>query len=304
MRKQVRHWLGILVTIFISQLVASKPLLSQEPWHISSALMRSTFKLQGSHSLGTVFIIGQPVPADPRRGYCVLITAAHVLEAMQEESAILHLRIKDGETFKRLPFPIPIRKEGKPLWVRHPDADIAALRVSLPTQTDIQLVSTDMLASDEELRKFDIRPGDELLVLGYPFGAESNAAGFPILRSGRIASYPLVPTRVTKTFLLDFPVFEGNSGGPVFIYHENRIYGGTVNIGSVNFILGLVSEEQEMIEKIPSLTEIITRKHNLSLAVIVHAAFIRELIARLPPPADGEPPGGTVPVPHGGLLKQ
>ena len=37
---------------------------------------------------------------------------------------------------------------------------------------------------------------------------------FPILRSGRIASFPLVPTSTTMAFLLDFPVFSGTAVVP------------------------------------------------------------------------------------------
>ena len=43
-----------------------------------------------------------------------------------------------------------------------------------------------------------------------------------IRASGRIASYPITPTSKTRTFLLDFEVFEGNSGGPVFLYERIR----------------------------------------------------------------------------------
>ena len=50
----------------------------------------------------------------------------------------------------------------------------------------------------------------------------ADAAGFPILRSGRVASYPLAPASVFPTFLMDFSVFPGNSGGAVFMAQGAR----------------------------------------------------------------------------------
>jgi len=240
--------------------------------------MRSTFKIQGQTSGGTGFILGKPLAADPKRGFYVLITAAHVLEQIKEDTAILHLRRSVDTGFTRLATPIKIRKLGTPLWRKHPDVDVAAMALSLPSDADIALVSTAMLANDDMLRRFEVHPGDELLVLGFPYMAEANEAGFPILRSGRIASYPLTPTKETKSFLLDFNVFRGNSGGPVFMHHENRIYGSATNIGVTHFIAGLVSQEQNVSERIKSLTEELIRTHRLALGVVIHASFIEELL--------------------------
>ena len=61
-----------------------------------------------------------------------------------------------------------------------------------------------------------------MMALGFPRGLAANAAGFPILRSGRVASYPIAPAKIFPTFLLDFSVFPGNSGGPVFMTQVDR----------------------------------------------------------------------------------
>jgi hypothetical protein len=64
--------------------------------NIASVLMRSTFKIQGQTSLGTGFLIGKPMAADPQRAFYVLVTAAHVLDQIKEDTAILHLRQSSG----------------------------------------------------------------------------------------------------------------------------------------------------------------------------------------------------------------
>ncbi len=211
---------------------------------LNTILMRSTFKIAGKENLGTAFIIGKPVPGDSQKLYYVLVTAAHVLRGIKEDQAILFLRKKQGNEFIKMPSALTIRKEGVPLWKEHPKADIAVMYIKLPNEADIQLLPMSLLATDKELEKYEIHPGDALSCLGYPYGAEANEAGFPILRSGQIASYPLTPTSKVKTFLYDFRVFGGNSGGPVFFIDKNRSYGGTVYLGNtIQFFAGLVSEE-------------------------------------------------------------
>jgi hypothetical protein len=40
-----------------------------------------------------------------------------------------------------------------------------------------------------------------------------------------IASYPITPTKIYKSILFDFNIFEGNSGGPLshpLIFHMNE----------------------------------------------------------------------------------
>lgn len=268
---------------FVFFLVPLAAVGEEQQLDISTILMRSTFKLESEGALGSVFIMGEPSPYDTNKLYFVLLTAAHVLEGMKSDVAVLHLRKREGDKFIRLPYPVHIRNKGTPAWTRHPDADVAAIRIRLPKDADIQLISTALLGTDKTLEEFQVHPGDQLFVLGFPYGAEANDEGFPVLRSGRIANYPLTPTKTTKTFLLDFPVFKGNSGGPVLFYAENRIYGGGMHSGSIQFIIGIVSQERLVTERVQSLGETIVREHTLGLAVITHAGFVADVLKLLPP---------------------
>lgn len=251
---------------------------------LNTILMRSTFKLVGNGSVGTAFIIGRPMVKEPGKAYFVMVTAAHVLEQMKGTHGTLFVRTESDGNYEKIPYPVEIRRENKPLWTRHPDeaADVAAMYVTLPRDIDIALLLTNSLADDEALAKFEIHPGDELLCLGYPFGAEANEAGFPILRSGKIASFPLIPTKQRKTFLYDFQIFPGNSGGPVYFVESGRTYYGTMHVGTIQFIAGIVSQEHLITEKTQSLYEVKETKHPLALAKVVHASFIKETIELLP----------------------
>ena len=269
-----------LLLFYIIAATVTATVAIAEPNDISSLLMRSTFRLQDEKTFGTVFIMGEPLQGQPGKGSYVLITAAHVLENIKGDNATLFLRKRIKTGYVKLPTLIKVRQNGKPLWVRHPQADVAAMRIALPQEADLQVFSTDLLATDAMLEQIEVHPGDELLVLGFPYGAESNEAGFPILRSGRIAGFPLLPTSETRTFLLDFPVFNGNSGGPVFMHSDNRVYGGSTHYGTISLILGVVSEEEVIEER---LHDVLVKTNKLGLAVVVHARFVKELLGMLPP---------------------
>lgn len=256
---------------------------------LNTALMEATFKIEGpagpgKTTYGTVFVMGRPT-SDPKTLRYVMITAAHVLAGIQGDMAILYLRRKTNETDWILtPFPLAIRSNGRELWTKHPSADVAAMYIALPKETAIPLVPTTLLAGDKEISDYEIHAGDALNVLGYPFGIASNDAGFPVLRSGKIASYPLLPTAKTRTFLLDFAVFPGNSGGPVYFSESTRTYQGLLHGGNFNFIAGLVSEEKLQTEQLVGIFSAEMHQYQLGLAVIVHASLIRQTIDMLPAP--------------------
>jgi hypothetical protein len=268
----------ILIVILIRPFIGS----GQE---LNTILMRSTFMIvgpaatQGQFTIGSVFVLGRPIKAQPGRARYVLITAAHVLDNINGESATLLLRRPKADgTYEKFPYEIKIRDKNTPLWIHHADAaiDVACMYLSLPEETKIPLVTTELLATDKMLEQYEIHPGDELSCLGYPLGAQANAAGFPILRSGKIASYPITPAKTVRSFLFDFRVFDGNSGGPVYFSVLGRSYGGSYHIDQyVQFIAGLVSQQS-----------FATLGNNapLQLAVIVPAQFIAETVSLLPEP--------------------
>ena len=253
----------------------------EETLELNTALMRSTFKLIGDGSIGTAFIIGRPSEKDPTRGASVLVTAAHVLEKATGNEATLVMRTKSKDGYVKALYPIRIREGGKPLWTRHPYADVAVMYVPVPPEADFGGLSASFLATDEILTELQIHPGDSLSCLGFPNGIEGNDSGFPILRSGKIASYPLFPTRVVKSFLFDINVFDGNSGGPVYLAETNRmLLPRSIRVGATQFIVGLVSEQ--IFASSDSTSQASRPKESLRLAVVIHASLIHDTIDRLP----------------------
>jgi hypothetical protein len=265
---------AMLVMIAASETNAAEPRLE-----INTDLMETTFRMTGPTSTpneitgGTVFILGKPIK-DGSRAYFVMITAAHVFEGIKGDTGTIMFRFKreDG-TYAVAPYEIPLRDKGKPLYVKHPEVDVAALYVKMPTAFKAMLLPFALLATDELLRKYELHPGDELFCLGYPLLTSADH-GFPILRSGKIASYPLVPAKQHKNWLFDFRVFKGNSGGPVYFVDRNRMYGNSTHLGeTIQMMVGLVTSQ---------LSAPLVNNTELQLGVIIPAEFITETLNMLP----------------------
>ena len=242
-------------------------------WDLTAGLIAATVQLDqananGTRRAGTGFLVNAPRPdGQPRT---VLVTAHHVLRGMPAPEARIGWRVEmPGRGWRFSPEPLRIRNEaGEQLWTQHPERDVAVMEVSAPPAFARAAIPLAWLVAPEELGTWQVGPGDELLTLGYPHGYSSNTAGFPILRAGRIASWPLTPIRTFPTFLLDFPVFPGSSGGPVFWTPAARKLPGTVQPDHP-FVAGVV------------VSEVRPGDEPLGLAVVAHAVYVREAIALL-----------------------
>ncbi len=278
----------LLATLSLESLTIAAEGVS-EFYEINTVLMETTFRIEGKNikgetKTGTVFVIGKPEGEDSTKSRSVLVTAAHVFDDIAEDHAVLHLRKQTGANqWKRFRYPLRIRNEGRPLWVKHPDADVAAMYIKFPEGVIPKQLGAQLLADDATLQDFDIHPGDNLICLGFPSGLESGAEeGFPILRSGRIASYPLLPTRQRKTFLFDFEIFGGNSGGPVYFVDSNRTYNRKTHLGqTVQLLVGLVSAEMIAFQKPEKADDERKVLYPFKLAQVVHASLITDTIALL-----------------------
>ena len=158
-----------------------------------------------------------------------MITAEHILSRTKgdEVTAVFHKSKPDGG-YEKAPAKLRVRQGGKVLWKKHPTIDVAILPITPPPEALPAVVPIDLLATDADLEKYEIHPGDSVRCLGFPHPNqfEPSEAGFGVVRAGCIAGYPLLPTRTTKTFLLDLNSFEGDSGAPVYLVDDHRLLDG------------------------------------------------------------------------------
>lgn len=257
--------------------------------NLSTQLIHATFKIAGGETRGTAFVLSRiKAPGQPQS---VLVTTAHSFEQMKTDSIRLTVRKPAAnESFEKQEVEIPIRREGKPLWTKHPEQDVAALDVALPAEIVPTSLPVSLLASDESLKQYDVQPGDLLRCVGFPHAAqfEANAAGFPVVRIGCLASFPILPTRQTKTFLADINAFEGDSGAAVYLDDPHGLTSGDPQAGPARLILGMVVGQILIDEKFANIYQSGQFRHRMALAVVVHASAIRETIELLDAAERGE----------------
>ncbi|MET0273050.1 MAG: trypsin-like peptidase domain-containing protein [Phenylobacterium sp.] len=249
---------------------------------LSVELIHATVQLEqplgdGTRTVGTGFLISAPGPdGQPRT---VLVTANHVLQKMPSANARIGYRISNPDgSWSYSPQQLRIRDgQGHELWTHHPNRDVAAITITAPAEFAKAAIPVDYLAADDTFSKYQVGAGDEMMALGFPRGLAANQAGFPILRSGRVASYPVAPAKIFPTFLLDFSVFPGNSGGPVYMSDNAHRRSGAQNVSDgaqdAGFIAGLLTQQVEL------------NNERLEIGIVTHAKYIRETIGLIGDPA-------------------
>lgn len=232
-------------------------------------LLHATCKFANPASTATCFLLEDPKEDSDQ---VVLVTAAHVFDQAAGDGAALVLRKRlPDETYARLDMPLVIRQQGQPLWSKHPRADVAVMRVKLPAECALKPLPRTALAGDPQAKDDRFQTGSGVRVLTYPAQLAANDAGFPILRGGLVASYPLQPVEKHPTFIIDASAFGGDSGGPVFVAGENK----------PPLIVGLVSGQHRQTEVVRTVYEERVIHHSLGLAIIVQGPLIRETIDQL-----------------------
>ncbi len=245
-------------------------------------LIHATVQLEqplgdGTRTVGTGFLISAPTADGKPR--TILVTANHVLQKMPGSNARIGYRIANADgSWTYTPQALKIRDKGQELWTHHPNRDVAAIAITAPPQFAKAAIPMNYLANDDTFTENAVGAGDEMMALGFPRGLSANPAGFPILRSGRVASFPVAPAKVFPTFLLDFAVFPGNSGGPIFVPKSQPAQSGLTQASNgppaqtEGFIAGLLTQQVEL------------NSERLEIGIVTHAKFIRETIALLANP--------------------
>jgi S1-C subfamily serine protease len=256
------------------------------PFDFTTAIMQATVPVSqnpgGPSEMGTGLLVSDPAPDGTPR--IVLVTARHVIKDIGGDHVQLglHRQGADG-AWRKVWQAEPTQDGARSLWTSHPVYDIAVLPVTVPDDVAAQAIPAAWFADRDAFARQGVLTGDAVEVAGYPFGYASDPRGFAILRVGRLASYPLTPA-TEGTFLIDFAVFSGNSGGPVFI--SRRLNRGLDAVGALGpqpdeFIAGILTQQ------------ILPGGQSINLGLAVHAMYVRQTLERLdaaPPPQPLTPP--------------
>ena len=256
------------------------------PFDFTTAMMQATLPVAsqpgGPALTGTGVLVSDPAPDGTPR--VVLVTARHVLANIPGGQVYIGLHLKTPDGGWRLDWRVePSAADAKPLWVQHPVYDVAVMPVSVPPEVAATAIPMSWFGDAESLSREDVAAGDSVEVLGYPAGYAGDSRGFPILRVGHLASYPLTPS-TEATFLIDFPVISGNSGGPVFFSRRTGKRPAVVGAEGPQpdeFIAGLVAQQ------------IVPGGQSISLGLAVHALYIRQTLQMLDQPTIAPTPLAT-----------
>jgi hypothetical protein len=242
------------------------------PAHANDALEKALgaiLRITNGRTSGTGFLVAVPGRADASS--VILVTAAHVFEEMSESECQLILRtLSSDQTYARKEVSIAIRENGAPRWKRHAEMDVAALAIRLPADVAVTPLGYEQLADAAWVAEKKLRVGQHVWIPSYPAQLAANEAGWPILRQGTVASYPLSPVSQVKTILVDFNTFGGDSGAPVLSVSNDGCH-----------VVGLVHGMHRQTDTATLPLQELTFHTPLGLSIVVQAAFLRDTIEML-----------------------
>lgn len=259
----MRVALAFALGLFVVGLSAPAP---AAPEDVAEAALRATVRVHNGATSGTGWFVAVPGPdGEPVH---VLVTAHHVFDGMKTPDCTVAFRAPGpGGTFVRKDTKVQIRDGDKPLWTRHPELDAAALRVAVPKGVDLAPFPFDRVADESWAKKKKVRAGQDVFVACFPVRLEANAAGWPLVRKGSIATHPLTPAAGAKTMLIDYAHFEGDSGAPAVAYPDGE-----------PLVVGLVFALMRHTNTVTSPFEERKSHFPLDLAVAVQSPFVRDVI--------------------------
>jgi hypothetical protein len=237
-------------------------------------MMQATFRLTDGRTSGTAWLVSVPSKT-AKSSKTLVVSAAHVFRNLNGEEATLILRKKkDDGSYERLEHNLSIRRKTEMLWTQHSKFDIATIQIVLPDAADVVPIPLKQLAGANPASQ-TLTPAQRCLIPTFPAKMEGNRAGWPVLRNATVASFPNGPVNRHPQFILDFNAFGGDSGAPVVLNPEDKDSKLSLKV------MGMVIGQHRQTDRTITPNEERIVHTSLGLGIAVHAAFIRETIAKV-----------------------
>ncbi len=207
-------------------------------------------KLNSNHKISwmaTGFVFGYREETFPENEYHLyIVTNKHVFNGY--DTVYVRFNHKDGRDSKD--YRLPLIENGLKKYKEHldPAVDIAVIQINpqilVNDEIEIQFFRMDSQTfTVSQMKEKGVSEGDGVFVLGFPMGniGNSEARKYVLVRSGCISRIREMLDGYSKDFIIDAPVFPGNSGGPVVFKPEISAISGTVPINEARLI-GVVKE--------------------------------------------------------------
>ena len=231
-----------------------------------------------ANALGTAFLYGYPSDEGDEPGFAGwLVTCKHVVydeKTQIIEETLFSLNRYDANRAQ----PFRIAPE---LWTLHPTADIAVTRMSPPQleqfEVDYSAWAWERTAIGREgVKQKGLHEGDEVLSVGFPIGFRAEDAetlfslNFPLVRGGVLAQIRGWLENEHYTFLVDCPIFDGNSGGPICTVPSTVAIGNSQSQNQT-WLIGVATKKLSAEVSTTGLTA-------LDLGVVTPIDFVNEAI--------------------------
>src|ERR1035441_1546538 len=130
----------------------------------ATTVAEATFKIANSTIGATCFFVRREAPDSA----LYLVTAAHFFEEAKEGTATVLLRERGADgSYQCREYSIALRRDGKPLWVRHATEDAAVLRLSEPPPVPVAALALSALADEAGLSAAGLHICSSVFILTY-----------------------------------------------------------------------------------------------------------------------------------------
>jgi hypothetical protein len=194
----------------LGELQAKKP-------NVTEKMMWSTYPIGTLKGSASGFVVLWKNPKRPGVLSPVIFTAGHILDSTGKGPLVIGVRVPDlaGEP-QVAAIPLPVPRSGPPFYVRHPKVDIGAFEPDVPAEITGTILPSFLKETSIARGGDGLRAGTDVCFLGFPDVLPGTPGGFPVLRSGKIASFSTATLKSEGVFLINADVYPGDSGGPVF----------------------------------------------------------------------------------------
>ena len=179
-----------------------------------------------------------------------LVTNEHVVhdedEGILPDLLRLSLHRDPNDVTDNGDYDVALYAEGQPLWKTPPQhpADVSLLRLNRGEITNRFFIKA-LSAASFLPEKYELHPGEDVFVMGYPLGFYDERHNLPVFRNAMIGSVYGVPFKGLPLFLTDANLHPGTSGSPVITKPKSTWVDNEGNTdmvtGTVYYLVGIHS---------------------------------------------------------------
>jgi len=203
----------------------------QQDMHITEQLLNGTIRIETSNksgsSTGTGFFFNFYADTENKIPLPVIITNKHVVNGFDSIRLYFRKTIGDRPDYGA-PYIVTIPNNSSTV-IQHPNKDIDL--VAIPTgviynELEKKGITLYCIAADESripddsTQKLELKPIEDILMIGYPNGLWDEKNNMPIVRKGVTATTPYLDFNGKREFLIDIAAFGGSSGSPIIFYRD------------------------------------------------------------------------------------